>query len=169
MHRKNIKKLILFLMVFFFWNLNFAQEKTIVKILNRELKREIKNQLKSSNFNGDTIRIIEGFSITKDKKLTFIIKKTGPYIDGYQIIKQEVALNKIKKIGKDIQIILETEKNAVETKFTIFHENPKEQVLNESLFFLYFSNEKENEDLGLELQQAFRKAGFGVQKDDWYD
>lgn len=164
-----IKQVLLSMMIFGCWSMNFAQEKTIVKILNRELKREVKNQLKSSNFNGDTIRIIKEFAITKDKKLTFTIKKTSPFFDGYQIIQQEVPLSKIKKIGKDIQIILETEKNAVETKFTTFDEGSKEQVLNESLFFLYLSNEKENEDLGIELQEAFRKAGFEVQKDYWYD
>lgn len=169
MQKNMIKKVLLFMMTFGCWSINFAQEKTIVKILNRELKREVKNQLESSNFNGDTIRIIKEFTITNDKKLTFTIKKTSPYFDGYQIIQQEVPLSKIKKIGKDIQIILETEKNAVETKFTTFDEDPKEQVLNESLFFLYLSNEKENEDLGIELQKAFRKAGFEVQKDYWYD
>jgi hypothetical protein len=169
MGQNNMKRLLILTMLSAIWTITFAQEKTIVKILNRELKREVKNQVKSSNFNGDTIRIIKEFVITKDKKLTFTIKKTSPYISGYQIIQQEVPLSKIKKIGKDIQIILETEKNAVETKFTTFDEGPKEQILNESLFFLYLSNEKENEDLGIELQNAFQKAGFEIQKDYWYD
>jgi hypothetical protein len=169
MERNTIKRLLIFIILFGIWNIAFAQEKTILKILNRELKREVKNQLKSSNFNGDTIRIIKEFTITTDKKLTFTIKKTSPYFSGYQIIQQEVPLNKIKKVGKDIQIILETEKNAVETKFTTFDEEPKEQILNESLFFLYLSNEKQNDDLGIELQNAFQKAGYDVQKDYWYD
>jgi hypothetical protein len=169
MKQNTIKRLLIFLIFFSFWNITFAQEKTILKILNRELKREVKNQVKSSNFNGDTIRIIKEFVITTDKKLTFTIKKTSSYINGYQIIQQEVPLNKIKKVGKDIQIILETEKNAVETKFTTFDEEPKEQILNESLFFLYLSNEKQNDDLGIELQNAFQKAGYDVQKDYWYD
>jgi hypothetical protein len=141
----------------------------IVKILNRELKREVKNQLKSPNFNGDTISIIKEFSIDDHKNLTFQIKKISPYLNGYQIIKQEVPLNKILKIGKDIQIILETEKDAVTTTYTTFDETKKEQKLNESLFFLYLSNEKQNDDLGIEIQKAFQKAGFNVTKDYWYD
>ncbi|MDQ0592631.1 hypothetical protein QFZ37_001000 [Chryseobacterium ginsenosidimutans] len=169
MEKSNIKIFLISIMIFGFWTMNFAQEKTIVKILNRELKREVRNQLKSSRFDGDTIKIIKEFAITKDKKLTFTIKKTSPYITGYQIIQQEVPLSKIKKIGKDIQIILETEKDAVETRFTTFDEGQKEQVLHESLFFLYLSNEKENDDLGIELQNAFQKAGFEIQKDYWYD
>ncbi|WP_131726144.1 hypothetical protein [Chryseobacterium sp. Leaf405] len=166
---KNTERFVLIILMLGFWNFSFAQEKEILKILNRELKREVKSQFKSSNFNGDTIKIIEGFSITKDKILTFTIRKTSPYFNGYQIIKQQVPLNKIKKIGKDIQIILETEKNAVETHFTTFDENPKEQIIHESLFFLYFSSKKENDDLGIELQEAFRKAGYEVQKGNWYD
>jgi len=168
MEMKNIKRFILIILMLGFWNFSFAQEKEIVKILNRELKREVKNQFKSSNFNGDTIKIIEGFSI-KDKILTFTIRKTSPYFNGYQIINQQVPLNKIKKIGKDIQIILETEKSAVKAHFTTFDEAPKEQVINESLFFLYFSSKKENDDLGIELLEAFRKAGYEVQKENWYD
>ena len=155
-------------MIFGFWTMNFAQEKAIIKILNRELKREVKNQLKSSNFNGDTIKIVKEFSII-DQKLTFQIKKTSPYLAGYQIIKQEVPLNKILKIGKDIQIILETEKDAVTTTYTTFDETEKKEKLNESLFFLYLSNEKQNDDLGIEIQKAFQKAGFKVIKDYWYD
>lgn len=167
--KNRIKRGLIFLLILGCWSMNFAQEKTIIKILNRELKREVRNQLKSPNFNGDTISIVQEFRITNDKKLAFQIKKTSPYLYGYQIIKQEVPLNKILKIGKDIQIILETEKDAVTTSYTTFDETKKEQKLDESLFFLYLSNEKENDDLGIEIQEAFQKAGFKVAKDYWYD
>lgn len=167
--KNNTKRFLALIMFFGFWSLFSAQEKTIIKILNRELKKEVKNQLKHSNFNGDTINIIKEFSIDNNKNLTFQIKKTSPYFSGYQIIKQEVPLNKILKIGKDIQVILETEKDAVVTTTTTFDETQKEQKLTESLFFLYISNEKQNEDLGIELQKAFQKAGFNVKKEYWYD
>lgn len=165
---KNISAFLVILLLTF-WNLNFAQEKEILKILNRKLKQEVKSQFQSSNFNEDTISIIEEFSIRKDKILTFTIKKTSPYLNGYQIIKQEVPLHQIKKIGKDIQIILETEKNAVETHFTTVDEGSKVQVIHESLFFLYITDEKEDESLGIKLQEAFRKAGYEIQKDPCYD
>jgi predicted lipoprotein len=78
MKQSTIKRLLTFILIFGIWNITFAQEKTIVKILNRELKREVKNQLKSSNFNGETIRIIKEFSIDNNKNLSFQIKKTSP-------------------------------------------------------------------------------------------
>ncbi|ANF51094.1 hypothetical protein A0O34_11470 [Chryseobacterium glaciei] len=167
--KNNSKRFLLLIMFFGFWSLFSAQEKTIIKILNRELKKEVKNQLKYSNFNGDTISIVKEFSIDNNKNLTFQIKKTSPYFSGYQIIKQEVPLNKILKIGKDIQVILETEKDAVVTTTTTFDDTQKEQKFTESLFFLYISNEKQNEDLGIEIQKAFQKAGFKVKKEYWYD
>jgi len=169
MKQNNIKIFLAFIIIFGFWSSAFAQEKQILKILNRELKREVKNQLKSPNFNGDTIIIMKEFSITNDKKLSFQIKRISPSIEGYQIIKQEVPLSKIRKIGKDIQIILETEKNAVESTTEYFDSDRENQKLNESLFFLYLSNEKENDDLGIEIQNAFQKAGYQIEKEYWYD
>jgi hypothetical protein len=169
MKQSTIKRLLTFILIFGIWNITFAQEKTIVKILNRELKREVKNQLKSSNFNGDTIRIIKEFSIDNNKNLSFQIKKTSPYLTGYQIIKQTVPLNKILKIGKDIQIILETEKDAVTTEVISSDGDEKEQIIKENLFFLYLSSEKQNDDLGIEIQKAFQKAGIDVIKEYWYD
>lgn len=152
-----------------FWNLNFAQEKEIVKILNRELKKEVENQLKSPDFNGDTITIIREFSIDNDKNLTFKIKKTSPYFSGYQIITQEVPLNKIIKIVKDINIILETDEDVVTTTTVSFNEGQKEQVLKGNLFFLYLSHEKNNEELGIKILKAFKKAGYNINKEYWYD
>lgn len=148
------------------WNAGFGQEKEILKILNRELKEEVKHQLKSPNFNGDTIKIIKEFTIDNNKNLTFQIKKTSPYFSGYQIIKQEVPLDKIVKIGKDINIIFETEEKSV---VTTTKTSDNEEVLEGSLFFLYLSNEKENEKLGIEIQKAFQKAGYKISKEYWYD
>lgn len=169
MQRNIVKRVLIFMMILQYWSISFAQEKTIVKILNRELRREVKNQLKSSNFNGDTILIVKEFSIDKNKNLSFQIKRKSPYIIGTQIIQQEVPLDKILKIGKDIQIILETEKDAVTLKVTYPDGDQKPQTIKESLFFVYFSGEKQNEDLGIELQEAFKKAGYNIAKDNWYD
>ncbi|CAA7392646.1 hypothetical protein [Chryseobacterium fistulae] len=164
-----IKKILISILVLGCWNLYLAQEKALIKLLNRELKKEIKNQLKSPNFNGDTISIIKEFTIDHKNNLTFQIKKTSPYFSGYQIIKQEVPLTKIRYIGKDIQIILEAEPNTVITTTTTVDQTRKQQTITGSLFFLYLSNEKENEDLGHTLQKTFEKAGYIVGKEYWYD
>lgn len=147
----------------------FGQEKTILKIINSELKKEVKNQLKSPNFSGDTIQIVEPFTINEQQILSFTIKKTSPYFNGVQLVKQEVPLKSILKVGKDINVIFETINDAVKTTTTSIDKETKVQTSTGFLFFLYLSNEKQNEELGIKLQDAFKKAGFNVAKDYWYD
>lgn len=146
----------------------FGQEKSLLKILNRELKYEVKNQFKSHNFEDDTISIVEPFTVSEDKILSFEIKKSN-LSKGEEIIKQEVPLSKIRKIGKDLQIILETEPNAVTTTYINQDEITKPEIVKGNLFFLYLFNEKQTETLGTELQNAFQNAGFSVEKENWYD
>ena len=147
----------------------FGQEKTILKIINSELKKEVKNQLKSPNFSGDTIQIVEPFTINEQQILSFTIKKTSPYFNGVQLVKQEVPLKSILKVGKDINVIFETINDAVKTTTTSIDKETKVQTSTGFLFFLYLSNEKQNEELGIKLQDAFKKAGYNVAKDYWYD
>lgn len=164
-----MKNFLLFIFLLGFTNTIFGQEQTILKILNRELQKEVKNQLKSPDFNGDTIKILKPFSISADKILSFEIKKTSPYFSGYQIIRQEVPLNKITKIGKDINIILECEDQEVLTTYNTLDIEKKTEEAKGNLFFLYLSNEKENEDLAIAILKAFKKAGYSLEKEYWYD
>ena len=150
-------------------SLIFGQEKTILKIINSELKKEVKNQLKSPNFSGDTIQIVEPFTINEQQILSFTIKKTSPYFNGVQLVKQEVPLKSILKVGKDINVIFETVNDAVKTTTTSIDKETKVQTSTGFLFFLYLSNEKQNEELGIKLQDAFKKAGYNVAKDYWFD
>jgi hypothetical protein len=165
-----MKYILLFVFLFGCKEVVFAQEKNIIKILNRELKKELKHQVDLPNFNGDTLQIIQEFKIDQNKILSFQIKKTSPYFSGVQIIMQEVPLQSILKISKDTQLILITEDKAVKTHYnTVGGDDPKEQRNLERFFYLYIENEKQNDDLGNELQKAFEKAGYSVEKDNWYD
>ncbi|MBW8359502.1 MAG: hypothetical protein K0M63_06850 [Weeksellaceae bacterium] len=165
-----MSKLIILLFSLAFWTAGYAQENTLLKILNRELKKEIKNQLKSPHFNGDTIRIIQPFTINSEKILSLEIEKRSPYLSSVWVIKQEVPLNAVKKVGKDINIILETGENLVTTtSYRLEEGKEKEEQSMGNLFFLYLSNEKQNEDLGIAIQNAFIKAGVPVIKEYWYD
>lgn len=86
----------------------FAQEHTIVKILNRELKKEA-DQL-----------VVQPYSISEKKILSVEIKTSLYDGAGYQVEKQEVVLSEIKSVGKDVNIIFEAEPEAVITTRTIF-------------------------------------------------
>lgn len=164
------KKFYIVLLLFGVFSLFFGQQKTILQILNRELKNEVKNQLRSPNFDGDTIRIIKPFTINESKILSYEIKKTSPYIEGFQIIKQEVPLKLIKVILKDINVILLTEEDVVRT--TTYHSKnggSQEKTSFGNLFFLGLSLEKQNEFLATEIQKAFKNAGIALEKTHWYD
>lgn len=165
-----MKKNILVIIFFVIWSAISGQETKIIRILNRELKKEVKNQFKSANFVGDTIRIIEPFSIDSHKNLSFAVKLTSPYLEGAQIITQRVPLNSITKLGKDINIILECDTESVTTVYvrTAGGDQVEERTKG-NLFFLYLSNEKQNDDLGIKIQKAFEKAGITVDKKYWYD
>lgn len=47
--------------------------------------------------------------------------------------------------------------------------DPKEQITKGNLFYLYMSSEKNNEELGEALQNAFKKAGHSLTKEYWAD
>ncbi len=160
----------IFLSLFFLLQvtLAFSQEEEIIKILNKELKKEIKDQFKNPNFDGDTIALVKDFSIDENKILSVEIKKNNAY--GYTIEKQGVPLSKIKIIGKDINIILETEEKDVKTITKRSYKNQEKEAFenNSSMFFTYlhFPN---NEDVGDDLIKAFSKAGYKITKSYWYD
>ncbi|MBU4537127.1 MAG: hypothetical protein L6264_00250 [Weeksellaceae bacterium] len=73
-------------------------------------------------------------------------------------------------MGKDINIILETETDSVTTVYTrTAVGDPREEQTKGNLFFLFLSNEKQNDDLGIKIQKAFEKAGITVDTTHWYD
>ena len=146
----------------------FSQEKKIVKILNKELKKEIKGQFKNPNFDGDTISLVKEFTIDPNKILSVEIRRGNEM--GYSLEKQEVPLSKIKIIGKDINIILETEEKDVKTITKRTYKNQeKEAFENSSSMFFTYLHFPNNEDVGDDLIKAFSKAGYKITKSYWYD
>ena len=146
-----------------------AQEQNILKILNKELKNELTNQFQSDNFNGDTLVFVQEFKIDKNKILSFQIKKTSANFSGYQLIKQEVPLQAILKLGIDIQLFFETDYDAVSTHYSYSDKEIPEEKTTGRIFLLYSTNQKQTEKIGLDLQKAFTKAGYSIDKEVWYE
>lgn len=162
------KKLIISIAFLLQWIYIPSQVQKIVKILNRELQKEVTAQKKdSANYYGETFEVIKQYSIEGDPKVLVIeIKKKNSYNNVYTI-KQEVELSKIKVIVKDINIIFRTESNA--SKVTETEQNGEKSMYTGDLFFLNLSYEKNNEKLANELINAFQKAGYSIKKEYWYD
>ncbi|HYE56051.1 MAG TPA: hypothetical protein VD996_14475 [Chitinophagaceae bacterium] len=148
-----------------------AQEKLILKLLNQELKREVQYLQKNPGFVGDTLIILQPFTITENKMLSVVVKKAMGSGQGYQIIKQEAPLNKIESILKDINVILvTTDKDVAVTTTDVYHNNTtKTQEYNSDLFFLHLSSGQQNERWQDKMIGAFSKAGVTLQKEIWAD
>lgn len=149
----------------------YSQEATIVKILNHELQREIKIQFYNRNFNGDTLYIIHPFSIDQNKILSFQVKRINSQDGGYTLIQQQVHIRKIKNIGKDISVLFETAPDAVTTTTTTVSSSQETSKSISTGYYLrtFLSTERNNEYLAKEIVNAFKKAGYNITTDSWYD
>ncbi len=167
--------------------LAFGQQPEIIKILKNELQKEVHRQVEDSlNYRGNRFEIVENFSIkdsvltmpvidvngkvthkvqTDLKILTIKIKTSND--NSHYVENQEIELKKIIAVIKDINIIFETEPNAV--KITRISEDGTITTSYSNLFFLYLSYEKQNEYLADEIVKALKKIDISIKKGGWYD
>lgn len=148
---------------------SFPQQTEIVKILNKELDKETRLRLKDPDLSADTLWVITPYRI--DSNVLSVTVKIKDYDNKYYTEKQEIALNKIKAVVKDINVIFETEPDAVRIT-----QQPQDAAATEpaeirysNLFFLHLYAEKQNEALANKLVKAFGKAGLKIEKRFWYD
>lgn len=168
--------------------LSFSQTSEIEKILNLELKKETKKQKEDSwDYSGEKFEVVKNF-IIKDSILTMtainsegkevreiqttmkilsIELKKKSYGGDFYTEKQEVDLRKIKSVAKDINVIFETEPDAV--KITQVNENGDKSERKSDMFFLQFCYDKQNEYLADDLVEAFKKAKYKIEKGFWHD
>lgn len=155
----------------------FSQTKEITKILNAELEKEIQHQFDTiladdSYFVriADTLTVMQYFEI-KDGILSLVVKKPFYYGGGYQIEKQAVRLSDIVSVGKDIQVIFDSDHAAVQVSRTHYYDDGRVETTSQFETYLatYLSFAKQNEYLADALIAAFRKAGFKIEKNSWYD
>ena len=142
-----------------------AQQQEIVSILNKQWKQETKYWQSNPELNQDSLSLVQPFTI-KGNVLSFTVQKWS-YYDGLYREKQEIALDKITAIIKDIYVIFETVPDAVKITRTL--KDGSQNHSTSDLFRLHLSHEKGNEYLADQLIKAFSKAGLTLKKDVWYD
>lgn len=165
-------KLLLFLTTLFTLSLQ-AQEKKIVDFLNKDLRWEVKNQFENPERieRYDTLTVVEPFaikngilSITTKRKQTLYSENDDKYTETYIIEKQEVALNQIVELTKDINVIFVTRPDAVKIS-----ENGTETRTDDLFFLKLCCSAKYSEIWANELLALFKKAGYTIEMDSWYD
>lgn len=161
--------------------MSFSQTENITNILNNALQNEIRLQSQQyteidtlGNVVGyhqmvDTIVVVKPFEI-QNNVLSFTVQRN--LNDGrYVIEKQEVPLDKIKNVSKDIGVFLDTLSEDVIITSTLYLEDGTTTTSEYNYHFLrtYCVTEKQNEYLGDELVKAFKEAGYPITVSHWYD
>ena len=154
--------------ILFFLNSVFAFSQTtkIIKILNKEIAKEITAQKDTLYYFGEKFDVIKNFYL-ENNVLSITLKRKSYYGEDYYTEIRQVDLSKIKRIVKDVNIIFETEPNAV--KITQINAHGEKSEKTTDMFFLQMSSEKQNEYVADDLLVAFRKAGYTIEKGFWYD
>ncbi|WP_367754450.1 hypothetical protein [Flavobacterium sp. WC2430] len=163
-----MKKLLFILLIPFF---SFAQKPSkLEKRLNEELKIELKEQSRNPYFSGDTLVVVQEFKIDQNKVLSYQTNHKMYNGDVYYIRKQEVALKDIISIGKDICVLLETNDKVKITDTNYHSDGTKDTSTQTQTYFrTQFCNQKNNEYLGNELVELFKKEGYTITISHWYD
>lgn len=150
---------------------SFAQETDrMVQYLHNEVEKELKNQFNNQSFAGDTLVVIQSFTIY-DSVMVYETKHNFYYGNGYQIERQEVILGKITGIAKDVQILFETQPFAVKTIQTNYYDDGRIETKTDQrdLFFTYLKSARNNEGFGYDIVRLFKKVGYTIQISHWYD
>lgn len=148
-----------------------AQKNPVTRVLNKALLEEQKRQKQNpANYCGGIYEIIKGYHILNDS-LQIQLKQALIYEEGYEMATYTVALKDVRAIAKDINILLETHKDAVKMVSHVFYKNGTDTVTTNysSLYFLHLCDEKNNENFADELVRAFKKLGITIIKSHWYD
>lgn len=148
-----------------------AQEQQLLKLLNDELNKQVKYQFKSDRFADDTIRILQPFKISEDRILSVKIRQYQPHFNGYSEWLQEVLLDKILTVDKDMNVILRTEEDAVRSVSINYLPDEEPEIIESrnNLFFLYFFTPRNNRALGTRIQRAFATIGINIEVEFWAD
>lgn len=148
---------------------SFGQASKIVQLFNTQL-------LKERNFYFDEVdkgkyEIIEPYNI-KDGILSFSYAEHFNELGGKTIVHRAVRLAQIKSIEKDINLVLFTQENSVLETVTMYDAAGAMKNKTEtkaSIFQTFISKEKNNEKLKIALLKAFKKAGYPISNEYWYD
>ena len=165
----------------------YSQNNKLIKLLNAELKKELKRIEK--NLDAEKFEVTQYYHLRDSillqeehnedvqapraiwradlKILTLEVKKKNPYTGKTYTEKQEVNLGMIEKLIKDINIIFETQPEAV--LVTTTDENGEITTRRTNLFFLQLNQEKNNEYLADKIVKTINAAGYYIEKGIWAD
>lgn len=153
---------------------NFYQKKMdLVNYLNMKLKQEIEFQIKDSlKYRSDKkFKVVQEFQLDNSGQWLSVIVERRNIYDNPILEKQSVQLKDVLKVGKDITVMLVSKSHSILKTTTVKNDGVEERKIEtvDEWFYLHFSHEKDNEKLGDEIINLFKKIGQNIQKSDWFD
>ena len=153
---------------------NFHKKKlALVDYLNKKMQKEVEYQVKDSlNYPEDRkFKVIKEFHLDNGGHFLNLIVERKNYYGKPIIEKQSVMLKDITEVVKDINIILKAKDNSVIKNSTFINNKGEKQDIEtvDNLFFLQWCYEKNNEEIGNEIQKLFGQLGTKLSKNYWYD
>ncbi|MDX5418314.1 MAG: hypothetical protein LPK09_03790 [Hymenobacteraceae bacterium] len=161
-----MKRILLIMCCFSFFT-GYSQENKITELLNKQLNAEIKEYNKA-----DSLKVTHSFHINESKKLVLEVEKYNRYMERWEVIKSEAPLDKITGFVKDINVIFLTDGYQVLTTTKTYDLNRKllrTDVADENMFFTQIFEEKDNQKFRDKIVSAFKKAGYKISSEHWYD
>lgn len=173
-----IKKILLLLFIPFFCN---SQTTSITQILEKTLQQEnivrgIMREESESLGNEvgwkedlDSLEVTE--LVVKNDTLYYTTKQKMLYQEGYYLEQQVVALKDITAVSKDIGIFFETAYDKLKVIRYQYYSNGevKKNIHYDNLLRTYFVSLRDVEHLAYDLINAFKNAGYTIEKGSWYD
>jgi hypothetical protein len=145
----------------------FSQQDKIMKLLNKQLNSELKKYTYD-----DSLKVLHPFLIDKNNVLSLEVKKYDMYNSEWRIVKQDVPLDKITGFVKDVNVIFETEPDAVTVTVQKFSEAGvllNKETSNYNLFITEICKDQDNENFRDKILQAFEKTGYDIESRFWAD
>lgn len=147
-----------------------AQNSQITKLLNDQLQKEY-NQLYEAEEKA-TFKIVE-YSTINDGILAFSYTTYNSYSEEVDTFTRSVPLAKISQVGKDINVFFSTSglKDVTLTQVSYDKEGNKirENITTSDFMLTEIKKEKNNEKFRDKLIKAFKKAGYTITSEFWYD
>lgn len=164
-----MKKSIVSILFFLIGNFTFAQTDKIVKLLNEQFEKEQKMYDEGDSYQP---KFIQPFQIKNDS-LSF--EFSMPYNNTENEIittRRTVHLKDIEQFIKDVNVLFITKKGSVkEIYFTKDYQGKilKKEERQTYLFFTEFRKDEYDQYLQREMIEAFKKAGYTITSEDWWN
>lgn len=175
-------QLILILFTILRFTTSFAQTTKITQLLQTTLQQEnevrkiiqvevdsLGNEIGLIKQDLDQLEVTE--LVIKNDTLYYTTKQKMLYQEGYYLEQQIVALKDITAVSKDIGIFFETAYDKLKIISNNYYSNGEVEktIRYNNLFRTYFVSLRDVEYLAYDLIEAFKKAGYTIEKGSWYD